>query len=146
MFDVSRSLLARSLLTDTLPYEVPVIFSNDKLHSALSATMPDQVARLWEKMRSGRKDYTIPYNYELAKDDNRTTTLSIIHPRIQEEMAAFYEAPTSSLLSHCAAGRISLRRPVTPPSPYVSSPPVVSTGRKVRQPARGANRGHNGRV
>src|SRR3546814_11680470 len=66
----------------------------------LSATMPDQVARLWEKMRSGRRDYTIPYNYEIAKDDNRTTTLSIIHPRIQEEMAAFYEAHNSSLLSH----------------------------------------------
>src|SRR3546814_21168262 len=92
--------------------------------------MPDQVARLWEKMRSGRKDYTITYNYEIAKDDNRTTTLSIIHPRIQEEMAAFYEAHNSSLLSHCADGRISLRRPVNLASPYVSSQTVdVANGR-----------------
>src|SRR3546814_10283528 len=106
MFDVSRSLLARSLLTDTLPYEVPVIFSNDKLHATLSATMPDQVARLWEKMRSGRKDSTLPYNYDIAKDNNRTTTRSIIHPRIQEEMAVFYEDHNSRLLSHYPDGRI----------------------------------------
>src|SRR3546814_15516057 len=119
MFDVSRSLLARSLLTDTLPYEVPVIFSNDKLHAALSATMPDQVARLWEKMRSGRKAYTIPYNYEIAKDDNRTTTLSIIHPRILEAMSAFYETPNHSLLSHSADDRISLSRHGNPASTYV---------------------------
>src|SRR3546814_12100967 len=65
----------------------------------------------------------------IAKDDNRTTTLSIIHPRIQEEMAAFYEAHNSSLLSHCADGRISLRRPVNLASPYVSSQTVDVEGR-----------------
>src|SRR3546814_10777029 len=80
-------------------------------------------------MRSGRKDYHIPYNYGIAKDDNRTTTLSIRHPRIQEEMAAFCEAHDSSLLSHCADGRISLRRPVNLASPYVSSQTVDVEGR-----------------
>lgn len=129
MSKISPALLTRSLLTDMLPYEVPVIFSNDKLHAALSATMPTQVAKLWEKMRTGRKGYTIPYNYEIAKDDNRTTTLSIVHPHIQEEMAAFYEAHNSSLLSHCADGRISLRRPVSLASPYVSSETVDEEGR-----------------
>src|SRR3546814_13759031 len=100
MFDVSRSLLARSLLTDTLPYEVPVIFSHDKLHAALSATMPDQVARLWEKMRSGRKDSPIPHHYEISKDDTRTTTHIIIHPRIQAEMEAVFTAHNYRLHSH----------------------------------------------
>ncbi|WP_413062070.1 hypothetical protein ACLN6N_07385 [Sphingomonas carotinifaciens] len=129
MSEISPTLLTRSLLTDMLPYEVPVIFSNDKLHAALSATMPAQVAKLWEKIRTGRKGYTIPYNYEIAKDDNRTTTLSIVHPHMQEEMAAFYEAHNSSLLSHCADGRISLRRPVSLASPYASSETVDEEGR-----------------
>src|SRR3546814_15517533 len=44
-------------------------------------------------------------------------------------MAAFYEAHNSSLLSHCADGRISLRRPVNLASPYVSSQTVDVEGR-----------------
>src|SRR3546814_1245915 len=46
-----------------------------------------------------------------------------------EEMAAFYEAHNSSLLSHCADGRISLRRPVNLASPYASSQTVDVEGR-----------------
>lgn len=48
MPEIPKALRVRSLLTDTLPYEVPVIFSNDKLHAALSATMPPQIERLWK--------------------------------------------------------------------------------------------------
>ncbi len=129
MPEIPKALRVRSLLTDTLPYEVPVIFSNDKLHAALSATMPPQIERLWKKMREGKKAYTIPYNYEIAKDDNRTTVLSVIHPRIQEEMAEFYEAHNSSLLSHCSNGHISLRRPVSLASPYISSETVDEEGK-----------------
>lgn len=129
MPDIPRALLLRSLLTDTLPYEVPVIFSNDKLHAALSATMPPQIERLWKKLREGKKGYTIPYNYEIAKDDSRSTVLSVVHPRIQEEMSEFYESHSSSLLSHCSNGRISLRRPTSLASPYVASETVDEEGK-----------------
>src|SRR3546814_5013821 len=44
-------------------------------------------------------------------------------------MAAFDEAHNSSLLSHCGDGRISLRRPVSLASPYVSSQTVDVEGR-----------------
>lgn len=129
MPEIPKALRVRSLLTDTLPYEVPVIFSNDKLHTALSVTMPPQIEYLWAKMRSGKKGYTIPYNFEIAKDDNRSTVLSVVHPRIQEDMADFYEAHNSSLLSHCSEGRISLRRPISLASPYVASETVDEEGK-----------------
>jgi hypothetical protein len=129
MPEIPKTLRVRSLLTDTLPYEVPVIFSNDKLHAALSATMPAQIQRLWDKIRAGKKTYTIPYNYDIAKDDNRSTILSVVHPRIQEEMAEFYEAHNASLLSHCSNGRISLRRPISLASPYVASESVDEEGK-----------------
>jgi|GEM_PF-5312061 len=127
----SQALVTRSILTETLPYEVPVIFSNDKLHSALSASasMPTQVSKLWQKIHNGRSRYTVPYNYEIAKDDNKRTTLSIVHPFIQKEMADFYESYNSSILNHCADGRISLRRPIALASPYICSETVDTEGR-----------------
>ena len=125
---IPKSLLNRSILTDTLPYEVPVIFSNDRLHAALSAEMPDAIAKLWRRLTEGG-GYGVPYCFEIAKDDARSTTLSIVHPRLQMKMAEFYELHHTSLLSYCANDRISLRRPIALASPYVASETIDEEGR-----------------
>lgn len=126
---VPKSLANRSILTETLPYEVPVIFSNDRLHSALSATMPLAVQKLWRKIVDLHAKYSIPYNYEIAKDDTRTTTLSIVHPRVQGMIANFYEMHHTSMLSYCSNDRMSLRRPIALASPYVASDTVDEEGK-----------------
>lgn len=116
-----KALLNRSVLTDTLPYEVPVIFSNDKFHAALSAEMPEHILSQWLKIGMEGTKYTKPYNYDIAKDDLRYTTLSVVHPRLQKRMADFYELHSSSIISHCDDGKISLRRPTSLASPYIAS-------------------------
>lgn len=115
--EVGRRASARALLTDTLPYEVPVIFSNDKLFSGLvspnSAANPT-AQRLIDRIRKLGAEITRPYAYSIIKDGQRCTTLGIIHPTGQMRMASFYESFSSALLASCSHGDFSLRRPIGP--------------------------------
>lgn len=113
-----RSFAYRSLLTDTLPYEVPVIFSNDRFHASLSAPPTGALDLVLARLLERRSSYTVPYNYAIAKDPKRTTTLSIVHPLTQRAVAEFYELHGGGMLSHCARGRFSLRKPVSLASPF----------------------------
>ena len=119
---LGRSFLNRSLLTDTLPYEVPVIFSNDRFHAGLSATVEDKLRAVLDRMFDQRTSYTVPYNYKITKAPGRTTTLSVVHPLMQREVSNFYELHGSGMLSHCARSRFSLRKPVLMASPFARDP------------------------
>lgn len=116
---LSKSFAFRSLLTDTLPYEVPVIFSNDRFHASLSAPPGGALVPVLAKFLGQKPSYTVPYNYAITKDNKRKTTLSIVHPLAQRDMSEFYELHGGGMLSHCARGRFSLRRPVALASPFV---------------------------
>lgn len=113
-----KSFQHRSLLTDTLPYEVPVIFSNDRFHASLSAPPTGALAQVIAHMNQKSPHYTIPYTYEITKDDRRRTTLSVVHPLSQLEMCRLYELHAGGMLSHCARGGFSLRRPTALASPF----------------------------
>ena len=113
-----KSFAYRSLLTDTLPYEVPVIFSNDRFHASLSAPPTGSVEPVLARLLERRSNYTVPYNYSISKDPKRTTTLSIVHPLTQRSVAEFYELHGGGMLSHCSRGRFSLRKPVSLASPF----------------------------
>lgn len=117
-----RSLELRALLTDTLPYEVPVIFSNDRLHAGLSAARSDVMKAAIARLTSPQQKphYTVPYNYGITKDRERRTTLSIVHPVLQIDMARFYELHSAGMLSHCSRGEFALRRPVALASPFAT--------------------------
>lgn len=113
MFKGSSVNPFRSLLTETLPYEVPVIFSNEVLFASLSAPSADpDVKGILSKMRGFGNKFTVPYAYHIAKDESRTTALSIIHPNHQLRIAEFYELYSQSMLDYCNRSEISLRRPV----------------------------------
>lgn len=115
-----RSFQNRALLTDTLPYEVPVIFSNDRLHAGLSATPPGDVQIVLDRIASCDPHYAVPYNYGIIKDRERKTTLSIVHPLMQRQMSQFYELHALGMLAHCSRGDFSLRRPVALASPFAA--------------------------
>ena len=88
----SASLKHRSLLTDTLPYEVPVIFSNSILHASLSAPHSDaKVADALARLRKADRPYSKPYSYNISKGVERVTTLGFIHPAWQIKVSNFYE-------------------------------------------------------
>lgn len=126
----SRSLRYRCLLTDTLPYEVPVIFSNSLLHASLSAPPSDsKVANALDQLRKRHKPYSQPYSYDIAKGVGRKTTLGVIHPAWQISIAEFYENHSASMLTYCADDRFSLRRPALVALPFIESASEDTDGR-----------------
>ncbi len=104
----------RALLTDTLPYEVPVIFSNDKLFASMvSQTASSKIRELLDRIRNGKYRYTIPYSYQISKNALKTTALGIIHPNHQLAICGFYNLYRQSLLDQCNRSEMTLRRPIS---------------------------------
>lgn len=105
----------RVLLTETLPYETPIIFSNKKLYQFANAsennslTIPAFVKTIFlpNSLRS-----TIPYDYHIRQGANKERRLSIIHPAHQLSFTKFYTSYSDLILSLCRKSRFSLRYPV----------------------------------
>lgn len=111
----------RPLLTETLPYELPVIFGNDRLYYSKCRIVDPIAQPLLEKIYSYNGKHTIPYNYTIRKDSDRVTQLSLVHPHIQLEFCKFYEIHESSLLDYCNRSEFSLRYPSAVAAVYVLS-------------------------
>lgn len=107
--------LWRPLLTETLPYEVPVIFSNDRFFAALvaiSKTADTNLRKEFEKVVGKPTTGTSPYFYKIVKDRFGETQLGIIHPIWQMRIAEFYRDYGQSILDFSNKSEFSLRRPV----------------------------------
>ncbi len=111
----------RPLLTETLPYELPVIFGNDRLYYSQCRSIDPAARPLLDKLLKTRRGYTIPYNYSIHKDSDRVTQLSLIHPTTQLEFCDFYARYESSLLYYCNRSEFSLRHPAAVAAVYVAS-------------------------
>lgn len=102
----------QSLLTETLPYEVPVIFSNDRLFAGLIGRMADpKVSSAIKRMMDKTTDYTIPYTYSIRKDTEGYTTLGLIHPALQVRASAFIRDYSQTMIELCSRSEFSIRRP-----------------------------------
>lgn len=102
----------RALLTETLPYEVPLIFSNDKLFTSLLYNGREGDERkLFEALVFRNRSFTKPYVYRIGKDRGGRTALSIVHPSVQLRMSEFCRNYAQSILAYCAKSEFSIRRP-----------------------------------
>ncbi len=103
-------------MTETLPYEVPVTFSNEFLF--VSELRKNQLSEAAQKFLNGEyrrplKDdaYTIPFNYQIRKGAKGFNTLSIVHPLHQIRMASFLVEYSNTIISECGESEYSLRAP-----------------------------------
>lgn len=111
---INKDDKARVLLTELLPYEVPMLFSNEGFYKLVSSgqysTFFDRILQLSKAGGDGRK-YGIPFNYEIRKNiEGDTRTLSVIHPYCQFYFIELYEKYDSLMLHLCSKSHISLRR------------------------------------
>lgn len=105
----------RVLLTEVLPYETPIIFSNRLLYSFFNSasegnnSIPKLARRIFlpEKLK-----YSIPYDYYIRQGANKERKLAIIHPAHQLSFPAFYHSYSNLILSLCRRSTYSLRHPV----------------------------------
>jgi hypothetical protein len=106
----------RILLTDTLPYELPIYFTNEGLYRVLNhkgPTLPPVVLMLLN-----RGGITKPFNYKIKKSKGKSRLLSIIHPSAQIEITELYKNYESLILFLTNKSNFSLRHPANIASSY----------------------------
>jgi len=113
---------ARVLLTEILPYELPVFFSNHRLYELVS-NPPDNTPSLLKGLLglSAAPKFTIPFNFKIERGDGRKRTLSIMHPASQLKFIDFYATWDHYIINQCSKSEYSLRRPVQVGSVYFES-------------------------
>lgn len=112
---INRRDYARVLITETLPYETPIIFSNGGLYDQIKSI--GTLHPLHEKFLKflligvGKKDGTIPLIYKIRKNSHEFRRLSLVHPRAQWKMKEFYEKYEKLILHYCSVSPASIRAP-----------------------------------
>lgn len=112
----------RALLTETLPFEVPLIFSNEHFFNSAREDVSDpDLSIALKKLRSGKRRYTKPYQYDINKGVGQSRNLYLLHPLQQLDICRFYEQYQGTILYNCGKSQFSIRRPVRVSRPYVAS-------------------------
>ncbi len=116
---------ARAILSDVLPYEIPVIFSNRHFYRFLNNFEPNisknlvsieknkrnKVATKLVNLIFGEDHTTIPFLYNITHKGDDFRQLTLIHPRNQVAVIDFYEEYKDLLLYYCSISPFSIRYP-----------------------------------
>lgn len=106
----------RVLVTETVPYETPLIFSNDGFYNICRSSRSDNpiLELIFQHLvlaKERKKYYTTPYQYKIRKNLLEFRRLSVVHPISQWEMKSFYESYESLICHYCAGSPFSIRAP-----------------------------------
>jgi len=103
----------RVLTTETLPYETPIIFSNDGLHKNIQSNDRNEVFESIKRslILQPSLNTTIPYKYKIKKTSTELRTLSIIHPSSQVKFTDFYKNYAKLICHYCSLSNFSIRAP-----------------------------------
>jgi len=107
----------RVLVTETLPYETPIIFSNEGLYEkVVNTNFNNPILKiLLDNLIFGKDEkktkVCIPYLYKIKKNSSEFRRLALIHPNSQWRIKKFYEKYENLLLYHCAHSPASIRAP-----------------------------------
>ncbi|AXB80438.1 antiviral reverse transcriptase Drt3b [Novosphingobium sp. P6W] len=112
--NVRRGDFLRAVVTDTLPEEVPIVFSNDGFYSNLTKKLPRNAdaATFINQLLVPERPYTKPYRYSVLKDAWSARGLSLIHPSAQQSVAEFYMKFDTLICYYAARSPATLRAPV----------------------------------
>jgi hypothetical protein len=128
-----KSPKERAILSDVLPYEVPITFSNRYFYQFL---LDNQVELVNNSIRH-KSTYTgnkktafeilmkilfatnladpnfrkIPFTYRIGHKKNDFRELALIHPINQLKLISFYDQFKESILYSCSISNFSIRRP-----------------------------------
>lgn len=100
----------RALLTETLPYEVPMLFSNEGLYLAAK----DGTLEEFDKNHGldiFKDRHTVPYKYKIRKNAYEFRGLSVMHPAQQLSTGAFYSKYDHLIVGLCQRSPFALRAP-----------------------------------
>ena len=116
---IKRADYNRVLITETLPFETPIIFSNDGLYNQISSPENDggiqrtiiDALVLGEVYPGKPINHTIPYVYKIRKNSKEFRRLALLHPLSQWKLRCFYQKYEQLILHYCAQSPASIRSP-----------------------------------
>lgn len=121
--DIKRS--ERALLTDTLPFELPIFFTNVNLallaHQRSAGSTDHELHSALLLTEGSRICVTQPYAFDIKKDNKSTRRLAIAHPRSQHAMSKFYGDYDQFITNSCSRSPYSLRYPSRVATCYIDS-------------------------
>lgn len=115
---VDKTDYFRVLITETIPYETPVIFSNDGFYLRSKEAIKSSslvynliFSRLIKSDELNSPKYTIPYLYKIRKTATEYRRLALVHPSAQWRMMEFYRRYEKLITYFCENSDVSLRAP-----------------------------------
>ena len=101
----------RAVLTETLPYEVPMLFSNEGLYFAAKAGIVEQFDKKHGLEVFFKQRPNIPYRYKIKKNAYESRGLAVMHPAQQIYYGDFYSKYGHLIVALCQRSPFSLRAP-----------------------------------
>jgi hypothetical protein len=119
----------RVVLSDTLPYETPITFSNRYFYKFLSENSKEihetnNKYKLNTHLKAGQlrlitglllgnwENITIPFSYKIRHKNTDFRELALIHPASQLSVIHFYDKFKELILYYCSVSNFSIRKPV----------------------------------
>lgn len=116
----------RPLLTDTLPFETPICFSNEGFYNALKkpkGTIPPILKEIQNEL-SKLDTTTVPFTFRIKRTGLKVRALSIPHPYKQLEICKFYLEFADYITYLCGLSNFSIRKPSSVASVYYKRAPI----------------------
>jgi hypothetical protein len=116
--NINKTDKFRILLTEVLPYETPLWFTNEFFYDVCINSgldnIPSSVRNYFtvEGKKQTHHQSRIPLNYRIKKDTVGERELSVMHPNSQLEFVEFYNKYKDLLIYYCNKEEVSLRKPV----------------------------------
>lgn len=124
---IKHSDFDRVLITETLPYETPIIFSNDGLYNRIKniENSSDFERKLIKSIVFGdnaqlKYKSTKPYLYKIRKNALEYRRLALLHPLSQWKIRDFYKDYNKLILHFCNNSPASIRSPKSIASSFFS--------------------------
>ena len=106
--DINLSNRYRVLLTEVLPYELPLMLDNEGFY--LNMQDEDLRKAFLETFKGHKKRWTIPFDYFIRKyGGEKSRKLSLMHPLTQLDCVQFYADYDHNMLSLCNNSPFSIR-------------------------------------
>jgi len=122
---IRRSDYNRVLITETIPFETPIVFSNEGIYDQIAAL--DKVGYVQRTIIKAlvlcegvnrTPSSTIPYTYKIKKDSKNFRRLALLHPNSQWKVRLFYEKYEQLIIHYCSISPASIRAPKTIANSY----------------------------
>jgi len=127
----------RVLLTEVLPYEVPLWFTNEYFHDeCINGRHLDRREPLGRVLALVNAEALVPYSYWVIRDEGGIRQLAVMHPVVQLRTTEFYEKYADVILHFCSRSHHSLRAPRRIASRFYESPSGDATSQGVEEEER----------